>query len=83
MKTKHTPGPWNNVIFCGDNKYKIEGIRVKSFDQEIENCYLIAAAPEMLEALEVLVDKISNGDEIDEIDLDSVRDLIDKARGES
>lgn len=47
---KHTPGPWN-VRFCAQGTYKLVNKKPKSLDQEIENCALISAAPEMLEAL--------------------------------
>lgn len=59
METKHTPGPWvfegeNSAmpvlcLYCADNKSPFHGSRN---EEELKaNARLIAAAPELLEAL--------------------------------
>lgn len=90
MKTKHTPGPWHLIetasmmkngdvtIMLANKSPHIHGILygVKN-DADLR---LIAAAPEMLEALELVIIKLDvNRDQkmIEVIDL-----IINKARGE-
>jgi hypothetical protein len=63
MNTKHTPGPWSRnikpaakycTIFAGRNTH-VAHLANGLPDDEIEaNCNLIAAAPELLEALSAL-----------------------------
>lgn len=61
----HTPGPWHRnikparkyiIIFAGDNTH-VAGLCTSGLtDEEIEgNCNLIAAAPQLLEALKQLL----------------------------
>lgn len=88
---KHTPGPWLVVVYEHRAKKLIKGnknciyaiasvdgspIQVPSKNED--NARLIAAAPEMLEALET-VEKLTT----DVMILAGVRSIIAKARGES
>jgi hypothetical protein len=54
MNTKHTAGPW--TIICDDKVTRIYYLRtaqgVPHFSEGKANAHLIAAAPELLEALE-------------------------------
>ena len=57
-ETKHTPGPWH-VTEC-DGEYSInwpDCVGIKPFKDERRkaNAYLIAAAPELLEALKLVI----------------------------
>lgn len=62
----HTPGPWRrnikpaskyNTIFAGDAKHIASLSTAGMADDEMEaNCNLIAAAPELLEALREIAD---------------------------
>jgi hypothetical protein len=67
MKPQHTPGPWhvdvmNNVWRSGDTKIaglseqpvQAEPYRVQTLTERKANAHLIAAAPELLEALDAL-----------------------------
>ncbi|WP_309382015.1 hypothetical protein [Cerasicoccus frondis] len=69
MKTEiqHTPGPWTTtfggakqiaVIHQKGGKYiaKVDGFPLRNLDEIETNARLIAAAPELLEALESLQD---------------------------
>lgn len=70
MKTKHTPGPWwvqdNTVQFAGgqlrvdsDDGAIAECGRYPNIDPELKaNANLIAAAPDLLEALNALADGV-------------------------
>jgi hypothetical protein len=69
-KSKHTPGPWTVFVNSYSNRPGIEadafsvviygykdddaGVQGKSKEEELANAYLIAAAPDMLEALKNL-----------------------------
>lgn len=65
MTTKHTAGPWNRnikpatkypVIYAGRNTHVAQVCTAGLTPEEIEaNCDLIAAAPELLEAIRYLV----------------------------
>ena len=87
--SNHTPGPWEAVVQAGNSKGTIwcsvetpEGdlIPVKAHDPlvwiRIEDALLIAAAPEMLEALEYLVTRL---DSIEDIRI--AQEAIAKAEG--
>lgn len=59
MKTKHTPGPWKSIQrSTGDiHTQSADGVNVAlvtvaDYKRQAANARLIAAAPEMLEALE-------------------------------
>lgn len=91
-QNKHTPGPWDSDMFPDTEGYKIRSAGrviaiVKSRDSDLAmqpqmNKALIAAAPELLEALELLIA------ETDPLRLNAgepwcrVRAAIAKARGE-
>lgn len=61
---KHTPGPWEirdddevgQVSIVGGSKIVLATVRTATVEPGDENARLIAAAPELLEALEILVD---------------------------
>lgn len=61
MSAKHTPGPWTVMgdVIVGQPTYIVAGIynlRASNSEQEEQaNAALIAAAPELLEALENLL----------------------------
>ncbi len=67
METKHTPGPWNAAIHFGrydqpiiiGNKSEIARLNSFSNKQYKANAKLIAAAPEMLEALVAFIESQS------------------------
>ncbi len=94
MKAKHTPGPWindgdsvsalvdpdNSVTYIApicviDNKWLDEITKA--------NAALIAAAPDLLAALEVFENLCSNGAYPGTDDLIQARAAIRKARGEA
>ncbi len=91
MKTKHTPGPW---VLSKTVDYQIESSQASicnyhvseiSEGQDLANARLIASAPELLEALEVLTDRLAQGAHfsLSDADLHKAIGLIRKARGES
>ena len=51
MKTKHTPGPWDDINLCD--------LLDKSPEEIEANLALMNAAPEMLEALKECIEKLS------------------------
>lgn len=57
-KTQHTPGPWRWAAVEGgwDGVESDRGLICKLALNEPENARLIAAAPEMLEALQLVLD---------------------------
>jgi hypothetical protein len=90
METKHTPAPWyvhstgqhwnnpelENIMICyGKND---EAICDTVYNRDDAN--LIAAAPELLEALErmILICKVYNG-----LEAKKARDVVAKAKGEN
>jgi len=87
----HTPGPWH-VHPWGDNSYEINSTQltvcnVPGFSDETvdsgsaeSNARLIAAAPDLLEALEGLMPMWESG--IDEPWVRKARAAIKKAKGE-
>ena len=82
--TKHTPGPWH--VTENDGEYSInwpDCVGIKPFKDERRkaNAYLIAAAPEMLEALKQVVSKVEKEYSIDFTDIPLVKAAILKAEG--
>ena len=83
MKAKHTQGPW--ILEYGVNVKSVKGDFVAScggsgrdINISIANARLIAAAPELLEALELMTgiaDKFCKSPEIEE-----AKKLLKKAR---
>lgn len=83
MITKHTPGPW--TVVTSDEDIVIEpniAVMVNLNDNLHENARLIAAAPELLEALhDVLVCLEQNEEDPDSAAVRIVRVAIAKAEG--
>lgn len=94
---KHTPGPWRDV---GDGYVEAQSAPLKfrsgwydsayltadSKDEWEANARLIAAAPELLEALEGLLEYCGGSvadEHLDEDELKAARAAIAKARGEA
>lgn len=85
---KHTPGPWKidenkdlplAVIIDDDDGMGIAEIGEYT-EENIANANLIAAAPDMLSALEVVMDTLLNTKESGWI-TDKVKNAIKKAKG--
>lgn len=91
MKTKHTPGPWTvngrwvsqgeHRTICNATEMTMKSLvrQAAEYEQACANAQLIAAAPDMLEALEFLLDTWTMDDHSRQL----VNDVIRKARGES
>jgi hypothetical protein len=88
-KPKHTPGPWKvlhrtntflKTIVTDTHDVNFQSIGDVS---GAENAQLIAAAPEMLEALEHVLKQIQPSDDADVYLLNSVKKVIAKAKGVS
>lgn len=83
--TKHTPGPWH--VSQPDGNYirsEIGGIAGLTFSATKADAHLIAAAPDLLEALELAVTldrSAADGDE--SIWVTDARAAIAKAKGQS
>lgn len=97
---KHTPGPWTNNGYSAkdfvfdvateDNKKLIAKVSIFSGEPETKeaqaNAALIAAAPEMFEALEKINQSLlekHKGNENHTYELLLISDALEKARGES
>lgn len=90
MTTTHTPGPWthhpeDNIITDASGRRLIEW-QARSVSVSVEerdaNARLIAAAPELLEALAALIGCIDHGSDNPTLKLDAARAAIAKATGE-
>lgn len=89
--TSHTPGPWCFEI-GKDNSFKVwtndyhmfiaKRQEMSDRDEAIANAQLIAAAPELLEALERLVANIEEGDFLSLARIDEAKALIFKVKKE-
>jgi hypothetical protein len=105
MKTKHTPGPWTVEKFTREHEWVRMRARVTDgedtvaqlFDSAFEdrnhaNARLIAAAPEMLEALELTLEALFQNPELNFCKgpmaietfeaINSIKAAIRKAKGE-
>lgn len=98
--SKHTPGPWriefvkdvssgsvgSHIIRLG-NEWEYLAFHKSGSTPDVEkaNAHLIAAAPEMLEALENLLQFVDSIPDItnEHSKMKAARDAIKKARGES
>jgi len=84
MKTKHTPGPWKVV---GESTLNIisyhipKGRKICSLlsqsTEDFKNAALIAAAPEMLEMLETILNETD-----DAVWVSKIESILNKAKGE-
>lgn len=88
---RHTRGPWTAIMSETANGAP-DTARIKNADgvgvaiTNHANAQLIAAAPEMLEALELLLTELDESGSLDclsDTTRDSVANLIMKARGKS
>jgi hypothetical protein len=71
----HTPGPWK-AVYVGSSDWDLDGPTTQ------EDWTLAAAAPDLLEALSLLVAGIENSVSPTFIPLAKARDAIAKATGE-
>jgi len=88
---KHTPGPWHRnipadgkypTVFAGRNQHVAVASQQKDSAETEANISLIAAAPDLLEALQDLLDVV--GVRIDDpriVQFDRARAAIAKAEG--
>jgi len=74
--SKHTPGPWK-AVYVGSSDWDLDGPTTR------EDWTLAAAAPDLLEALRLLVAGIENSVSPTFIPLAKARDAIEKATGET
>jgi len=82
METKHTPGPWDYGVIRDVLEFQPEWEDVSS-DRLDADALLIAAAPELLAALENLVfDCEAHGLDDNDAHLREARVAIAKAKGE-
>jgi hypothetical protein len=72
---KHTPGPWK-AVYVGSSDWDLDGPTTQ------EDWTLAAAAPDLLEALSLLVAGIEDSVSPTFIPLAKARDAIAKATGE-
>ncbi len=87
MEIKHTPGTWKQE-YCGRDRIRIykesdqrriATVAVKTTTMDEANARLIAAAPELLEALRRLEDARKRGD-LDITEWAAARAAIEKAK---
>lgn len=98
MLNKHTPGPWkiNNFFITAKHGHRMNSVVADvdrhawtTSDEIRANCHLIAAAPDLLEALEnleVLLDLIASDESVNsEYQINDFKDIaraaIAKAKG--
>ena len=82
MNTKHTPGQWSiNGNKIDGNGYHLASINSHSTIEGQANSRLIAAAPEILEALEDCERNMIISTQADMARLDRIRAAIAKAKG--
>ena len=81
MTTKHTTGPWSiNGNKIDGNGYHIASINSHGTTEGKANARLIAAAPDLLAALEMVMEKYSKN--LDGFAFEQVFQAIKKAKGE-
>ena len=90
MAVQHTPGPWLALDYTGTDEpawHVVPGDfhgTIATLDPEQSaNARLIAAAPDLLAALEALVANLDEGDFISTTRIDAARAALSKARGQS
>lgn len=92
-QSKHTPAPWRisdnprtPYLVYGSNDYAVADCKVYHNKTDINaDMNLIAAAPELLEALELIancVTKPNEPTELGEYEMDKVKAAIAKAKGQ-
>ena len=88
--TDHTPGPWErlprspaNGMLTVTDRSTVPVAYVVDLDKEHANWRLIAAAPELLEALQDLLTFVDPNENLigQHMEIDVARHVIDKARG--
>jgi len=97
MDAKHTPGPWkaegfgiwscvngeNRRVACTEYDKGEGAYKVRTEAEAVANARLIAAAPELVKALENLVEDCCKPQHLQEISvLEAARAALRKARGE-
>ena len=92
MGTKHTPGPWHvskgrSVVWVKAGHQDVAGAYMGSYparcgEQDLANARLIAAAPELLEALDRILNWPRVFDGLRAEDVAFARAAIAKATGE-
>lgn len=95
MKKKWIPGQWNIERYKEPYTYVINNINIMAdglilaklgkelSPEHTANAHLIAAAPELYEALESLLYGIENSDRIENYRIDVAIKALAKARGET
>jgi hypothetical protein len=90
MKTTHTPGPWvvknGTSILAGKSQVANTGFKMgdwpkEDYETERANARLIAAAPDLLAALEMVVNAADTGWEISDGAWMEIQAAIAKAKG--
>ena len=81
---KHTPGPWHVASGCQirSAKDQIAKAWMMRNGEGLANAHLLAAAPELLEALELMIDTHDEGG-WPTASITIARAVITKAKGES
>jgi hypothetical protein len=81
MSTQHTPGPWASnsadsfELGVYGNGYRIAKMTGGEINRDIANARLIAAAPELLDALQAIVKSLADQD--DEGLIEHAQQMID------
>jgi hypothetical protein len=84
----HTPGPWktstkkDRVYVLAQNEPICEMLRQNEHTPCAKNAFLIAAAPDMLDALEAIMGMKGDAESDDHLIRIMARNAIKKARGE-
>lgn len=87
QENKHTPAPWVTGQVSWDEetkdvRYTLHGVK----EAKVADCNLIAAAPDLLEALELMVLKLGTdeiGNDLNHHAVKRANKAIAKARGQS